>query len=114
MARKSGVVDLISVPEMEGNGKAQYTAELLCSIREERMRVGVERWVGLKITEECVLNRTKHTDSAEASSAVHPVVPSVIPRSTAFLSRRRAMMLNRKKVHLFCAVLRKNSLTALL
>ena len=114
MARKSGVVDLISVPAMEGNGKAHYTAELLCSIREERMRVGVERWVGLKITEECVLNRTKHTDSAEASSAVHPVVPSVIPRSPAFLSRRRAMMLNRKKVHPFCAMLRKNSLTALL
>lgn len=54
MARKNGVVDLISIPINEGETKAHYTAERLCSIREERMRVGVERWVGLKITEECV------------------------------------------------------------
>lgn len=61
MARKNGVVDVILAPssdlssgtDTEDSG-APHGARLLCTIRENRMRLGVERWVGLRITDEYV------------------------------------------------------------
>lgn len=55
MARKNGDIDLILAPSSDReseteNGHQVHNARLLCTIHEHRMRVGVERWVGLKLT----------------------------------------------------------------
>ena len=47
MARKNGIVDIIRVPSGD---EQEQAGELLGTVREERMRVGVERWVGLQLT----------------------------------------------------------------
>lgn len=57
MARKDGTIDILRVPTTDTTVQsepADLEAKLLCSLREGRMRVGVERWVGLKLTKECV------------------------------------------------------------
>ena len=52
IARKNGTLDIVKVPHPEGDKRSECT--LLCTIREERMRVGLERWVGLRLTPEYV------------------------------------------------------------
>ncbi|WFD06290.1 hypothetical protein MVES1_001635 [Malassezia vespertilionis] len=63
MARKNGHVDIIEAPSSDlhqesGKPAPSQNAKLLGSIYENRMRVGVERWVNLKITQRGVLSCT--------------------------------------------------------
>ena len=44
VARKNGTLDVIHVDQDAESGK------LLCTIHEDRMRVGLERWVGLRLS----------------------------------------------------------------
>lgn len=70
MARKNGVIDLIVASSPESNSEEPSTepngVTFLCSIREDRMRAGVERWVGLKLTKKCVLTEDMNTNSTVA------------------------------------------------
>ncbi|EPQ28529.1 uncharacterized protein PFL1_03833 [Pseudozyma flocculosa PF-1] len=53
MARKSGTIDLVHVAEPAASTSSAAPTELqatvLATITEERMRVGIERWVGLAV-----------------------------------------------------------------
>lgn len=87
MSRKSGVVDVILTPGRESAAGEESVAEphgarLLCTIREDRMRVGAERWVGLKITEGYVFALNADADVEQRCSELYfwwrvPLYPSV-------------------------------------
>lgn len=87
MSRKSGVVDVILPPSREPEAGEESVAEphgarLLCTLREDRMRVGAERWVGLKITEGYVSVLNADADVEQRCSELYfwwrvPLYPSV-------------------------------------
>ncbi|WFD41392.1 hypothetical protein MPSI1_000019 [Malassezia psittaci] len=62
IARKNADIDIVIPQNAEDANeiieKDQDVANVLCTINESRMRVGAERWVGLRITKEGVISCT--------------------------------------------------------